>query len=248
MLQLIYVFKISIQGSFSNHDNYGNEQNSARTRATIFQQGSNPFQPNGLGNYPVHLRENPKRSSPPYFPGQKSESFPNFYSSNNQQESVQSNHPGRNYFPDSDEFDFKSGLKDDLYDDYNPDSRPWNSNSDNKNKYVGDVALLNTEIIVGEADEDLLYKWPPTSHGQRKPHSHHFKDDDDSWLKPVDPYAKENVPNVTPWTSIDSAKPQWQETSFSTTPPPSTTTETWKDPYGKWVGGDMKLTSIPFSR
>ncbi len=144
--------------------------------------------------------------------------------------------------------DDNSGLKDDPYDDYNPDANPWNSNREIKNKYVGDVTLLNTEIIVGDADEDPLYKWPSAPHNHRKTHSHQLKDEDDSWLKPVAPYAKENVPNVTPWTSIDSAKPQWEETSFSTTPAPSTTTEAWKDPYGKWVGGDLKLTAIPFSR
>jgi len=160
------------------------------------------------------------------------------------------NFPNRSYFPNREGFDDDINTVREHQNEFD-NNQEWNENQDTRNNYVGDPTQLNTGIIVGDADdEDILYQWPPAPTVRRKPHSHQFKEkDDDTWLKPIKPYDKDYVPNVTPWTSIDSAKPQWEEMVFSTTSPsPPTSLESWKDPYGKWVGGDMKLTSIPFSR
>lgn len=142
-----------------------------------------------------------------------------------QRDEIEVDKPRRNYFPVGDDDDHHYLPPDELI------SVPT---------FVGEEQVVNAGYTVKDSkvtpNEYLISSYEE----QQEP-------DLSQWYDLVDQTITRPVPpnyetTVQPWTSLDSAKPSWENPSPSLvqTEPPNT--------YGSWSGDSLRLAAVPFSR
>jgi len=206
-------------------------------RPQMLQQQEQQYQPmtNKRIGYDSNYREEPKMTNQQrYFPSQNNN---NYYSTHYNHDRIQTvtSEPRRNYFPVPDE----EIIEDNYSDEYLPNFDPYAEHE----SFIGEEQVLNAGYTVQD--------------GNMKPHEYLTssyerpdKVDLSEWydLTVIPTMKPMRATTVKPWTSIDLAKPDWEETSPNLFDDQAKSQKLGLQTYGSWNKDTLKLGAVPFSR
>ena len=189
--------------------------------------GYNMAHRDGYRDQPLYL-SNPVKTNKKYFP-QKSDT--NYYESN--RSSGPTNRPRRNYFPVAEEFQQQET---EMY-----------GNNDKQSSFIGEEQVVNAGYTVqdtGVEPNDYLI----SSYEYDSPDLSQWYDLT-STPTPTTPYPRYQRDSSTlkPWTSIDLAKPTWEEDPNNENQKVKNVNND-ESTYGSWTRDTLKIGAVPFSR